>query len=185
MSLEKKSWLADYGGLMLKLFFIWLSWKVLYHIVGEESVPLEQRMFPALSAHWENLNDWLRIILLSCTEKLLHLLGYKTDFVDNYVVRVKGYGGIALGNYCLGFQLMYYFAMLVVISGFPILKKVIVATMGILLVQGLNIFRLTGLNIIDVHLHDWMFISHDYIFNIVVFGILLLFYYLMLRREVS
>ncbi len=169
------------GLFVLKLFLIWFSWKIFIWFIGEESVPLNQRYSPLLSGWWEQLNDLLRIVILVPSELLLNILGYQTELVNDYVLRVQGYGGIALGNYCLGFQLMYYYVMLMVISGITVKKKIFGIITGLFIVQVLNIFRVAGLNLIDVHAKHLMWISHDYIFNFIVFGILLLFYYKLLK----
>jgi len=175
--------LQDFAFFLAKLLAIWLSWKLFSWVIGEERIPLEERYFPALSAPWETLNDWLRALLLHSSNGILHLFGYETDLFRNYVLRVHGYGGIALGNYCLGFQLMYYFSMLMLISKLSPAKKGIAIIAGVFLIQGLNIFRITALVLIDVHAHRFMFLSHDYLFNALVAVVLLLFYRKMLQQE--
>ena len=166
-----------------KLFLIWLSWRIFTYIIGEESKPIHERFLPALSFQWESLNDWLRGILLNSSNRLLHMTGYQTHLESNYILRIEGSGGIALGNYCLGFQLMYYFAMLVLISALSPKKKVFGIATGIVIIPLLNIFRITGLVWIDSFAPRLRFISHDYIFNIIVFGMLLLFYWWLLNKK--
>ncbi|MDZ4845704.1 MAG: exosortase/archaeosortase family protein [Chitinophagales bacterium] len=166
-----------------KLFFIWLSWKGFIWLIGEESVAISERHVPALSAPWEVLNDWLRATLLHISDGILHLLGYETQMVNEYILRIAGYGGISLGNYCLGFQLMYYFSLLFLVAQIAWSKRIAGVVIGILLIQTLNVFRIIGLILIDVHAHDFMFLSHDYLFNIVVAAALLLFYWWMLREK--
>ncbi|GIV34048.1 MAG: hypothetical protein KatS3mg031_1583 [Chitinophagales bacterium] len=184
MANEKTTTTKKLGSLFVKLVLIWLSWKVFIWIAGEESTPVEDRMFPAFSAYWEQLNDWLRIVILHAANWLLHMLGYETVLEHNYVLRVLGHRGIALGNYCLGFQLMYYFIMLVMISDLSWPIKVFASITGVVLIQVMNILRVAGLNLIDVHYNQYMVtLSHDYIFNFLVFGLLLLFYYWLLKMS--
>ena len=176
------SWKKDTGILVLKLILIWLSWKIFIWIMGEESEPLDQRMFPALSAIWESLNDALRITLLSISRSILTVLGYRADVFNDYTLMVHGHPGISVGNYCLGFQLMYYFAMLFLVSGLPRKKMWFGVITGILLIQLLNILRLVGLSLIDVHAPQLMFVSHDYLFSAFVFIVLILFYYKLVKH---
>lgn len=123
--------------------------------------------------------------MLHVSDGILHVLGYETQMVNEYILRIAGYGGISLGNYCLGFQLMYYFAMLFLVSGIAWKKRITGVVVGILLIQTLNVFRITGLILIDVHAHQLMFLSHDYLFNAIVAGVLLLFYWWMLKEKKS
>ena len=44
----------------LKLVLIWLSWKVVFYITGEERVPVDEIIFPDLSFQWEKLNSAMR-----------------------------------------------------------------------------------------------------------------------------
>ena len=175
--------LADALSFFAKLILIWLSWKIFIYIIGEEKDPIDQRFFPELSIYWESLNDWLRVLILEVSNFILQIAGHKTHLEWNYVLRIDGYGGIALGNYCLGFQLMYYFTMLVLVTGFSLGKAVFGIVSGIAIIQILNVVRITGLVWIDAFMHQLMFISHDYIFNIVVLGILLLFYWKLVNRK--
>lgn len=168
--------------LFLKLVLIWLSWKLFILIIGEEQEPLDERMFPALSAQWELLNNFVRKHLLIASEWCLRQLGYETVMADDYFLRVEGYGGIALGNYCLAFQILYYFTSLVVIAEMPLTRKIWGMAAGLILVQLLNILRITGLILVDVHSPKLMFLSHDYFFNLPVLGLLLLFYKTLIDR---
>ncbi len=147
------------------------------HIIGEEEEPLHQRFFPELSGCWESLNNWLRVWLLQASDEVLQLGAHPTQLEANYYLRIQGHGGFGIGNYCLGFQLMYYFTMLLIISRLPVLKKAVAIFTGILIIQALNIARISGLVWVDAYKPELLFLSHDYIFNLMVFGILLLFYW--------
>ena len=108
-SLSKKKLLSDkrtkeFAFFLCKIVFIWLSWKAFIWLIGEESVPISERHLPALSAPWEVLNDWLRSTLLHITDGILHVLGYETQMVNEYILRIAGYGGISLGNYCFRYN---------------------------------------------------------------------------------
>lgn len=173
----------EFAFFLVKLALIWLSWKVFVWFIGEESDPMEERYSPFLSAPWEALNNWLRATLLHISDGILHILGYETQMVNEYILRVAGWGGISLGNYCLGFQLMYYFSMLFLVSKISWPKRLIGVAGGILLIQGLNVGRIVGLILIDVHAHHLMWLSHDYLFNIIVAIVLLFFYWRMVRNQ--
>lgn len=180
-----KNQTREFAGFLLKLVLIWLSWKGFIWLIGEESVPINKRHVPALSAPWETLNDGLRSVLLHLSDGILHVLGYETQMVNEYILRVAGYGGISLGNYCLGFQLMYYFTMLFLIADMAWSRRIAGVVIGILLIQMLNVLRITGLILIDVHAHHLMFLSHDYLFSAIVAVVLLFFYWWMVKEKRS
>ena len=166
----------------LKLIAIWLFWKIILHITGEEHVPLQERMIPSLSYHWESLNNAVRHIVLHGSESLLNILGYITENTG-YALRVKGERGLALGNYCLGFQLMYYFAMLVLISSLNYRTKFLAVISVAPIVIVLNIFRVAILCLVLINRPAMLPVIHHYVFNGIVLGILLGYYFALIRNS--
>jgi exosortase/archaeosortase family protein len=155
---------------LLKLLIIYLFWKVLSWFAGEERIPLEERIWPAFSVAWEQLNDWVRIMLLHVSAFTLKIVGYDALVRDHYVVYIQGYRGVAVGNYCLGLQLWLVFAALVL--SYPRTRwlfKLLFAIAGILIINLLNVFRFVGLNIMTIHAPDHLEFNHDYVFNILVY----------------
>ncbi len=165
-----------------KLLIIWVSWKVILFVLGVESQPLNERFFPWVSTEWEYLNNEVRWIVLDGAEVVLNRFGYTTEN-SGYLLNIKDNQGIALGNYCLGFQLMYYFIMLVIISPFGSIKKIIASVSGIAITIFLNIFRIAALCWLVVYKPSLMAISHDYIFNVAVLGVLMVFYFFLVRNK--
>lgn len=161
---------------MLWFLVIWLSWKVWIWIVGTESQPMAERMFPALSLPWEAFNNYLRFFLLKTTELLVQLMGYST-FQKGNSLWITGYPGISVGNYCLGVQLMYYHVALMLISPIPLPKRLLYAIAGVILIQFLNVLRITGLLLISVYKPSLLVLSHDYLFMIPIVALTLWFYF--------
>jgi len=128
----------------LKLFLIWLSWKAILFILGEQHIKIEDRFFPALSAKWEDANYKMVQFLLSQSQAILHVLG-ENAFTKGRRLWIDGYPGVGVGNYCIGIQLMYYYSMLVIISMIPAWKKTIGIISGIIITQTINIIRIVGL----------------------------------------
>jgi exosortase/archaeosortase family protein len=166
----------------IKLFLIWLSWKGFIHIIGEEKIPLDKRYFPALSAAWDKFNYNIVLFLADQSVGILKTMGYDAHY-QGRIVWVQGFKGVAIGNYCIGVQLMYYFSMLVLISEMSINKKFIAIPIGIIITQTINIFRIVGLTLVCVYIPKYTVIFHDHIFNIIVFGTLISFYYLLVKNK--
>ena len=169
---------------LLKLLAIWLSWKGIIYLLGEESLPLKERMFPAISAPWEFMNQTIREMVINGAELLLNLFGYETENTG-YILRIKGNGGVSVGNYCLGIHLMYYFIMLLLISKISWMKKLIGSVTGILITNVLNVFRIAIFNVVKVSAPYFLPVMHDYIFNAIVLGALFVFYLFLLREPDS
>lgn len=179
---EKKGRGKDVFLFIGKLLLIWLSWKVIIYILGIESKPIDERMFPAISIEWEYLNNEVRWIVLDGAEFVLNKIGYATEN-SGYVLNIEGKQGIGIGNYCLGFQLMYYFIMLVIIAPLSFIKKMWAGIAGIAITIFINIFRTAALCWIVVFKPSLMAVSHDYIFNALVLSVLMLFYYFLVRKR--
>ncbi len=164
----------------IKLLLIWLSWKVIIFILGEESVPLDDRMFPALSAQWEAWNLQIASFIIEQGAALLKLLGYEA-YAWQRTAWIRNTGGVVMGNYCIGIQLMYYYVMLLLVAPLRIYKKIGGMVTGIIVTFLLNIARVSGLCLVALYIPKYMFIAHDHVFNIIVFGALIGIYYLLTK----
>ncbi len=167
----------------IKLLLIWLSWKVIIFILGEESVPLHERMFPALSAQWEAWNLQIASFIIERSAALLKLFGYEA-YASQRIAWIKDTSGVIMGNYCIGIQLMYYYVLLLLVSPMRIYKKTGGMITGIVVTFLLNIARVAGLCLVALYIPQYMFIAHDHVFNIIVFGTLIGIYYLLTKNAV-
>lgn len=109
-------------------------------------------------------------------------MGY-SYYLNHRNIWIAGTNGVGMGNYCIGIQLIYYYAMLVIITPMTLLKKVIGIPVGIVITFLLNIVRVTGLCLVSLYYPQYMEYAHDHIFNIVVFGALIGFYFLLTKER--
>ncbi len=161
---------------------IYLTWRLFQFTIGMESQPLEERFFPTISFYWEWLNDQLRIALLHATRLCLSLIGYQSVITHDYIITIDGYRGVAIGNYCLGFQFMFFFACIIILSPFSLLVKSCSIPFGWTLIQGLNVFRFVGLNLAIIHFPGLEDKMHDYLFNAAALAVTLLLYMKLLSK---
>lgn len=169
-------------GYFLKLALIWLSWKIIIGILGEQKVPLNERIFPAVSGIWENFNTMLAGWLMEASKVILANQDY-SPLINRRTIWLHPVPGVTIGNYCLGVQLMYYFILVIVITPMSFAKKSLGILIGIGLVWILNILRIVGLLLLSYHAPQHLYIAHDHIFNIAVFAVLLPFLYLLTLGE--
>jgi exosortase/archaeosortase family protein len=166
-----------------KVVFLFLFIKIFFHVMGEEKVHLQDRMFPAISAIWEQFNNGLRFILLHTTSCIFILLGYQTNFIDNYTVLVNGLSGVSIGNYCLGIQLWLYFsALIIAYPGGKWKKKLVFIFVGILCINLLNISRFIGLIYVAAYKPNIVDLAHEYIFNYIIYAFSIFMLYLWIKR---
>jgi exosortase/archaeosortase family protein len=159
----------------IKLLAIWLSWKGIFWVLGEEKVPIQERVIPAVSVIWESFNLWLVEILLHISQSVLEGLGYASKVTERSIW-IEDVHAVGVGNYCLGLQLMYYNTLLVLISQASAKRKIIGIGFGIIITNVFNVIRITGLALIALHYPTWIEVAHDHIFNIMVFGTMIGFY---------
>lgn len=167
---------------LFKFLAIWLLWKVLIFILGTENTPINERLIPPLSAAWEQLNNLLRHALIACASAVLRLMGFSV-YDNGYTMGIPGYMTLSIGNYCLGFQLMFYFTALVAMAEVNLKTKALAIVSGLFIIQLLNLIRVIGLNLLVVYKPGWTALSHDYLFNIVVLGVILTYYYYLVKRS--
>ena len=166
----------------VKLFLIWVSWKIIINILGTESDPIEETMFPAISRPWQSFNYFLAKHLLILSKDILEFLGY-TAYAEGRRIWIPGSGGIGFGNYCIGLQLIYYYVLLVLITPISGTRKAIGIPVGILITFLLNLVRISSLCLISLYAPDMMKYAHDHVFNVVVFGSMMWFYYYLTREN--
>jgi exosortase/archaeosortase family protein len=168
--------------IFVKLFLIWLSWKGFIHLIGEEKIPLEKRYFPSISSVWENFNYSMVRFLATQSEAILKLFGQNAYSFERKVW-IEGANGVGIGNYCIGIQLMYYFSMLIVISDLSLKNKLVALPVGVFITQTLNIIRIVALALVAAYVPSLTVLFHDHIFNIIVFGTLITYYYLITKSK--
>jgi exosortase/archaeosortase family protein len=167
---------------LANLFFIWLSWKGIIFILAEQHVPLNDRVFPTISAYWEAFNLSLVHFITGKSCTVLKWMGYET-YTHHRTIWIINTNGLAIGNYCLGIQLMYYYIMLLLITPMSKLKKVIAIPCGIIITFFLNILRIISLCLVSLYAPQYMHLAHDHVFNIIVFGTLMGFYYYLIKDD--
>ena len=161
---------------LLKLAFVFFSWKLFSWFIGTQYTPFKDRLWPWLGYQWENLNQFVRVIDIAGGTFFLELFGYNILNWFDLFYSVNGGDTIRVGNYCLGFQLWYYFAMLSIIAPIQSKMKVFGVLGGFVIIRALNILRLFALGLVSVYFPEYAHIGHDYVFNLLVFGFLMWVY---------
>lgn len=167
---------------LVRLVLIYLMWRVFSVAMGQEAQPIEDRWLPAVSRVWEGFNDLLKINLVFFSRLILEFMGYEVVVLGNDVVKVAGYGGVGIGNYCLALELFVLFIGLV--ASYPGSAKVKLwfIPMGVLLIHLINVVRVIGLNLMTVYLPEYADFNHHFTFRFLVFILILALYALFVRK---
>jgi exosortase/archaeosortase family protein len=152
-----------------RVAIIYIGWKMLSWFLGEEKIPIDERIWPWLSAGWEQFNDWVRIFLLFTSKLVFDILGYPSLILNNYRLSVYHIAYVEIGNYCLGLQLWIFFAALICSYPGKWKKKLLYSTIGIISINLINVLRIVTL-IFAIHAYpEQMKFNHDYVFNVAVY----------------
>lgn len=154
---------------IVRVAIIYISWKILSWFLGEESTPIDDRVWPWLSQIWENFNDDVRIVILNLTKGWFDVFGMKAEIVLNYKLWVHGYAIVGVGNYCLAIQLWIFFVALIVSYSGKWYNKLWFSVMGVLLINLINIFRVIALVFAAYYYPKYIQFNHDYVFNVIIY----------------
>lgn len=168
---------------IFKLLLIYFSWKVISLILGEQHKTFDDRLWPFLSFQWEQINQFVRAIDIRSSTFLLNVIGFETINWHDYYFAIKNHVSLRVGNYCLGFQLWYYFIGLIFISRISLSIRLISIILSFAFIQILNIARLIALALVSVYFPDYVHIGHDYVFNILVLAVLFWVYVKLNQRH--
>lgn len=133
----------------------------------------------------EHLNyiQWLRWVLLYASKQILVGLGF-TTITNDIDLLVAGHGHIALEYSCLGMGVMSFLAAFVIAYPKPVKEKALFLTVGILIIQFLNIVRFVLLALYwkpnEKHLLD-----HHTIFNAIIYVIITGGMYFWIMRDLK
>lgn len=138
--------------------------------------------FPWIHAHFY-YQDVLRDVILNISDTVLGWMGYTTNRVSLYVLRIDK-AAISLNNGCLGYGLMSFW-----IADLYLCKKIKWLFIGLFLLNFINVVRVCL--ILLAGYHKWSSFSgldHHSLFNIaayILIFILLFFYSKDLKRKPS
>lgn len=187
----KKAWVGSFNAskevreillFLTKLALIYLVWRMFSIAMGQEAQPMGDRLWPAASMLWEQFNDLLKVNLVFFSRVILTAMGYEVAVLGNDVVKVVGYGGVGIGNYCLALELFILFIALVASYPASWKHKLWFIPAGVLSIHALNAVRVISLNLLTVYYPQYADFNHHFTFRIVVFIYILLLYAYFVRK---
>jgi exosortase/archaeosortase family protein len=175
-SINKSETIREVLVFVFKLLLVYFLWRSFSLLIGPEAQPINERTIPWLSAAFEGFNDVLKTSLAEGSAWLISLFGYQPVLIGNNMVKIQGSSGVEIGNYCLALELMVLYITLVATYPAPLKLKVGVILGGLITIHLVNMLRVAVLNLMTVHLPQYVDFNHHFTFRILVFLFILVIY---------
>lgn len=150
---------------------LFIGWQLLYALV----------IHP-----WGGLDRWLIDRLTEHSGALLRGLGYELlpePSEDNSrYIGVQGGSFLWIGDRCNGLSVMVVFALFIGAFPGPWKHKPWFALVGLLVVHFVNVLRVVALCIVVTIDYELLNFQHDYTFQVIVYGCVLLLWYIWVKR---
>ena len=123
---------------------------------------------------YQKIDLFIIDISIDCSKWILELFGYKTFTGADRLIGIDGTGGLWVGDNCNGIALFALFSGFIIAYKGKIKQKIVFITIGIIMIEFLNILRIVILAIIDTHSRTWTEFNHTYTFTILIYGFIFL-----------
>ena len=141
----------------------------------------------ALFIHpWGGLDRWLIDKLTAHSGAVLRILGY--DLLaepagdNSRYIGVQGGSFLWIGDRCDGLSVMIVFALFILAFPGPWKNKPWFALLGMLTIHFINVLRVVALCIVVTIDYELLNFQHDYTFQVMVYGCVLLLWYIWVKR---
>ena len=152
---------------LLLAAILYFSWYLLYQFV----------IHPSESTDLYVIDNTVTVV-----EKILTTLGYTIFKGEERVIGIDGTPGLWIGDKCNGIDLFALFTIFVIAYPGTLLKKCFFIPIGILSIQLINILRVVGLSIVQLHAPKWTEFNHTYVFNVLVYGYIFLLWMIWVNK---
>lgn len=141
----------------------------------------------ALVIHpWGVPDRWLIGQLTDHAGGLLRVLGYELlpepAGDTNRYIGVQGGSFLWIGDRCDGLSVMVVFALFILAFPGPWKHKSWFILLGTAVIHAINVLRVVALCIVVTIDYELLNFQHDYTFQVVVYGVVLLLWYLWVKR---
>jgi exosortase/archaeosortase family protein len=160
---------------IIKILLVYGCWK-LFHTYASSPSSL-------IHPQWASFNNWFggKIVSVSVWV-LLDLLGYKALVGDRTFI-LLGTQGIYIADHCLGIPPIVIFTAFIAVFSGKWYHKLWFIPMGVLGIFFINVFRVVGLGVVQVHFSQAFFnLSHTYVYLLLTYGLIFLLVTLWMNR---
>lgn len=169
--IQTKDLLSKYGNsvkFIVVFAFLFLAYKTLFFFIWRSDL---------LFSLYYDFSICCINILLVCSDLFLGLIGYNTEMIESTrIVKIIGTSGVTVGEPCVGFDIMALFVGLILSAAMNIKKKLAYIALAIIIINGLNVLRISALAVLvqfDPYLWE---LNHKFIFTIIVYLVMFSFW---------
>jgi exosortase/archaeosortase family protein len=130
---------------------------------------------------YENATQYITDFLVKSSGVLLNLIGYNTD-VQGRMIRIEGTVGILLDRGCIGRNLLGLFAGFIIAYPGAIKTKLWYIPLGIMLINLINIIRISALALTLKYAPEYFNINHHAIFQYTVLILTFIMWYFWIKK---
>jgi exosortase family protein XrtF len=157
---------------------LYVLWYSLYEFVLKPHTGFDRFVITQILIGSKTLLTWLGFSVCNCGDSpehwnLLRLLTER-DLTEAQ--------GVIVGAPCDGIELFALFVVFVLAFPGPWKHRIWYLPLGVLLIHGINILRVSSLAIIDSINPAWLAFNHDYTFTILVYLFVFLLWYVWVNR---
>lgn len=106
---------------------------------------------------------------IALSKWILELFNFSVFTGEDRLIGVDGSGGLWVGDNCNGIAMFGLFTGFIVAYKGSWKLKIIYIIIGIVCIEILNVLRLVGLAILDVHSRAWTEFNHTYTFTLIIY----------------
>ncbi|PKV75509.1 exosortase X [Pontibacter ramchanderi] len=128
-----------------------------------------------------DLDNWLTLQIVHATVYTINMLGYNAAARD-IMIQINGVDVVFVYHACNGMVLMALFAGFIIAFPGPLSKKLIYIPLGIVLINLLNILRVTALALNAHHFSHTVDFNHKYTFTLVVYAAIFMLWMYWVKR---
>lgn len=156
---------------LLKAAALFVGWQLLYSLVIHPWGVLDRWLIDRITAQAGTLLQWLGYDLLP-----------EPAGETNRYIGVQGGSFLWIGDRCDGLSVMVVFALFIVAFPGPWRHKAWYIPLGVGIIHLANVLRVVALCIVVTIDYELLNFQHDYTFQIVVYGLVLLLWFLWVKR---
>lgn len=140
------------------------------------------KYYSALLDSYFNYVRWLRYTILYGTKGIMSILGFETNIVSEYVIRIKGGYGVQLVYSCLGYGILSFWIAFITANKGTKMFKIKWLLIGCFIILFSNMLRITILLISNQKKWFKPFnLDHHTFYNIVAYSIVIIMMLLFLK----
>jgi exosortase/archaeosortase family protein len=138
--------------------------------------------FPFFSQPIENsgFTEYYRDFLMGLTNQQLHWMGHQT-FWHNTRLGIEGTAGLIIEYGCLGYRIILFFVVFIVLQFGSSLHKIWYLLLGILLITWVNSLRLVIIAVGQFQKPEYTVLVHDTVSPVLMYPLLLALWLIWLK----